>query len=97
MTLLARGGASAGDLRAGPGQRRFHLGCSVKQTPGEWGGSAGGGMNHRARAAPGAARRSFICAVFGNCWSFPSLLAFICSLGLKAGLGGGGAGGVRER
>lgn len=56
----------------------------------------GGGMNHRARAAPGAARRSFICAVFGNCWSFPCLLAFISSLGLKAG-SVGGAGEVRER
>lgn len=54
-------------------------------------------MNHRAGGAPGGARRSLICAVFGNCWSFPSLLAFICSLGLKAGSRKGGMVGGRSK
>lgn len=53
MALLPRGDAAAGrgggDLRAGSGQRRFHLGCSVKQKRGEYAGLQGGHESWRPR------------------------------------------------
>lgn len=85
-TLLPRGeptsGGGGGDLRARSGQwvlpfrmlseadvRRVRRVCRES-------------MNHHGAAAPGGARRCLICPLFGNWWSFPRVLAFICSRGL---------------